>query len=1092
MEKVIEKKLEEFKVKYYQSKLIRGALILLSLIMVASLFLFTLEFLFRFNSVTRTIIFYLSLGVGVVLIYFLVIRNLLQILSIGRRSLDDREAALEIGNFFPEISDKLLNTLQLQALSSEETSLIAASISQKIKELRPIPFVQAVDFRVNMKYARYLAFIMLSIVVTGLSVPSLLTEGSTRIINYNRDFIPKAPFQFVFESDGRAFRNESYKLNLLIDGNVLPESAYIELNDRLLKLQKEAEDQFSYEITNIQNDLRFRFFAGGFNSKQYVIEVFERPELSRFNVRLNYPAHTGLKLKTVSNVGSFILPEGTEVTWEIVTQQTDSASIFVDNELEIAPYSVDNQLFTFQHVFKSSRKYEIALQNNYSANLEELEYKIDIIKDEYPTIQVDFFADTILYDYVILSGLAGDDYGITGLKAHYAIDGNEMIAEIPFNKLQKENSFFYRLDLENISYEENRNLSLYVSVTDNDGVNGLKTTKSQIYSYDLPDPASIEKSLEKQSQETESQLNKSIEEAESINEKLKQLEDRLKSKKSIEWQEEKLLDDILKQRSDIEQSIEELRQKFDELRNNEDKFNNRSKGIQEKAKKLQELMDEILDEKTKAMYEELQNLLREKSNLNEIRDQLRDLMPSEEDMEKELERALELFKRLKLESELEKTSNKLEELGDKQQDLGDKTSEKDSNMEDVTEEQEEINESFEDIQEKLDDINELNQDLKNPEPLENTMDEQEEINEKLQEIMKQLQQQNRSGGSQMQKKTGEQMKQLGQNLEQMQMNMEMEMMMENMENLRNILDNLVKLSFKQEELIEAFREVTQVDPRFVELSQEQLKLKDDAKVIEDSLLALAERVVQISSFVTREVSEVNRNIDASLEELKSRNRSRALSNQQFAMTSINNLALLLDDVLQQMQMAMAEAMGKPSKGQKGNQELPNLKQLQQQLSEQIKELKDSGMKGRKLSEQLAKMAAEQELLRNQLQKLQERLEGQQEEGEATDNLGKAIEEMEKNEIDLVNKRLTQQLINRQEEIMTRLLEAENALREQEFDDEREGEAATNYEKRVPKAFEEYLKAKQKEIELLKSVPLELNPFYKKEVNDYFRRLSNQN
>jgi len=93
--------------------------------------------------------------------------------------------------------------------------------------------------------------------------------------------------------------------------------------------------------------------------------------------------------------------------------------------------------------------------------------------------------------------------------------------------------------------------------------------------------------------------------------------------------------------------------------------------------------------------------------------------------------------------------------------------------------------------------------------------------------------------------------------------------------------------------------------------------------------------------------------------------------------------------------------------------------------------------------------------------------------------------MEKTEEDLVNKRLSSEMMERQKEILTRLLEAENALRERELDDKRKAEKAKSYEKRLPKAFEEYIKAKEKEIELLKTVPLKLNPYYKKEVQKYF-------
>ena len=128
--------------------------------------------------------------------------------------------------------------------------------------------------------------------------------------------------------------------------------------------------------------------------------------------------------------------------------------------------------------------------------------------------------------------------------------------------------------------------------------------------------------------------------------------------------------------------------------------------------------------------------------------------------------------------------------------------------------------------------------------------------------------------------------------------------------------------------------------RFVELSQDQLKLKDDAKVVEDSLLSLANRVFQIQAFVTREVSDMNNYMDASLEALRDRNRNvipLTTSKQQFAMTSMNNLALLLDDVLSQMMQALSEAMGNPKPGNQDPANMPSMSELQKQLGDKIKQ-----------------------------------------------------------------------------------------------------------------------------------------------------------
>lgn len=397
-------------------------------------------------------------------------------------------------------------------------------------------------------------------------------------------------------------------------------------------------------------------------------------------------------------------------------------------------------------------------------------------------------------------------------------------------------------------------------------------------------------------------------------------------------------------------------------------------------------------------------------------------------------------------------------------------------------------EEFKELQEDLEELNEHNQSLKNPESLPDTQEEQESVEENQQQSKENLENNQKQKSKESQKKARDAMQQMEQKLSQMQSSMEMDAMQENLDDLRAIVYNLLRLSFEQENLMNEFTGVKQSDPRFIELSQKQLKLKDDSQIVQDSLLALANRVFQIASFVTREVTSMNEHMDKSVEAIKERKKPIAVSEQQFAMTSINNLALLLDDVLQQMQSSMADAMGKPQK-KKGNQKTPSLSELQQQLNGKIEELKESGKSGRQLSEELAKLAAEQERIRQALKEAQDKA-GQNENGKMP---GQGIpEKMEETESDLVNKRLTTETILRQKEILTRLLEAEDALRERDLDEERKAETAKDYEKAVPRAFEEYFKLKEQEIELLKTIPPKLYPYYKNEINEYFRRIGELN
>ena len=89
------------------------------------------------------------------------------------KTISYKEAADIIGKHFPEVSDKLLNLLQLQELSSENDSqLLEASIGQKTKELSPVPFLGAVDISKNRKYIKWVSIPLAIIIISLIFFPS--------------------------------------------------------------------------------------------------------------------------------------------------------------------------------------------------------------------------------------------------------------------------------------------------------------------------------------------------------------------------------------------------------------------------------------------------------------------------------------------------------------------------------------------------------------------------------------------------------------------------------------------------------------------------------------------------------------------------------------------------------------------------------------------------------------------------------------------------------------------------------------------------------------------------------------------------------
>lgn len=1093
---ILKEKIESFRRKYYLNLLVKGTLQFGLVVLLILAVVGILEHLFWFTREFRTIIFFGTLSVLTILLIQWVILPFLKYLDIIKPDFSHHDLARKIGHHFPEIEDKLINALQLETISVQDNSLIIASIDQYLSQLTPIPFNTAINIRVNLKYAKYIVFIMLSMLVASWIIPGVYKNSTKRIFNYHQHYSKPAPFQFtVLNKNLLAFRNEDFTIDVNISGLTIPDEVYAIIDDRKVSMNKRDEFNHSTTIRNILKSQKIYFEGGGFMSQSYEVTVVDRADLLDFDVRIVPPKHTQQEEFYLKNTGNIIAPEGSVVTWNMHTRSVENASILINDSVTIEAQKSDNQSFIASRSFVESSDYQIHLSNKYGASKELINYNVTTIKDEYPEISANFYLDTILYEYIIVTGIAKDDYGLSALSLHKVANGEEEFIPYKKSRMGTEESYYIQYTLDDSWKNNNSDLNFYVSVTDNDQINGRKTVRSATFKVHLPTSNQIDSNISKKSDETGQKLNQVNEKAESLNDRIKDLQERLLSKQNLEWQEEKMLDELLEQRKKLEEEIQQMQDQFKELNDAQNKFEDRSEQIQEKAKQLQQLMDEVLDEETKKLYEELQQLMENSAEIDDLKQKLDQLAPNEKNLENELERALELFKRLKVEAELEQASKKLDDLSEKQQKASDQnTSDSQESISDQSpsDEQQEINDAFEKIKDQIEKAQELNQQLKNPQPLQDMSEELDEIQKGLEKAKEQLDQNNRKSGGQQQKKNSQSLKSLSQKLSQMMESMQMEMLSEDIDNLRNILDNLVKLSFEQEEIIDGFYAVSQVDPRFVELSQRQLKLDDDAQILEDSLLALAERVVQISSFITREIGEVNYNIDAAMESLRNRDRNKALSNQQYAMASINNLALLLDDLLQQLQNSMASSMGqgKPKDEKEGS--MPNLQQLQQQLSQQIQEMKESGMKGRQLSEQLSKMAAQQEMLREKLEEMKKAISGQDGEDEAGKAIDDAIKLMEENEVDLFNKRLTQQLIDRQEKILTRMLDAENAMQEQDFDDEREAVSPGMIYNNLPKAFEEYLEERRKETELLKTVPIDLNPFYKKEVNDYFRRISIDN
>jgi hypothetical protein len=1105
-------KLDEFIRKYYTNQLIRGGIYSLTLLLVFFLAAIGLEHFGRFDSIVRSILFYSFLALSITVLVKWIIVPFAKLYRIG--SIISHEQAAEIiGKYFSNIEDKLLNVLQLKKQFSENSiyspELIEASINQKIHELKPVPFTAAVNLSENKKYARYAVIPLGAFLLLLFSAPSVITESTRRLVDYNTYYEKPAPFYFELQNkELQALQNDDYLLKVKVTGDFIPDNAFVEYNDTRIKLTKEGKIFFEHQLKNLQKTFKFRFVSDQVYSEEFELTVLPNPIVLDFTVDLEYPKYIGRENESFRNTGDLVIPEGTKVKWAFKTLNARALHFTMfDTTRSIPPSGADN--FQVSHIFSKSTPYSVKTANEFITGRDSVAYAINVISDQFPSIEVEERADSLSSKRLYFRGQVKDDYGFRKLTFNYKPLKNDgataVFQEMPINKTATQDQFFHFWDLSAINIQAGDEIEYYFEVWDNDGFNGSKPTKTQKMVFKAPSLKEIAENTEKKNDQIKQDLQSTLKEAQMLQRELNDMNRSLLDKKSLTWDDKKKVEDLLNRQKELQDKVENIQQQNQQKINQQNEYQQMNESLLQKQEQLQNLMDQIMTDEMKELFKQLEQLL-DKLDKDKLQEQLDKMKLDNKDLEKELDRALELFKQLEFEQKLQETSEKLKDLARQQEELSKQADDKNANSEEIQKKQEELKKEFEDVKKDLQDLEKKNTELARPNEMQDTKNDQKNIEQEMQKSSDQLQKNQNKKAAESQKNAAQKMDELSQKLDQMMAENQQEQSEEDINALRDILENLLRLSFDQEDIMLKLKTTNRNDPQFLKHTQTQKKLKDDAKIIEDSLFALSKRVPQLDAIINREISAINNNMDKAISHLAERQTPQASSRQQYSMTAANNLALLLSEALKQMQQQQAQqkagqgSCSKPGSSGKPKPSAAEMKKMQDQINQQIQKLKEQmgkeGKEGKEqgkkpggnsgMSESLAKLAAQQAALRQQLQKMANEM-GNDKAGKQA--LDKIAQQMEQTETDLVNKRITPETLKRQQEIMTRLLEAENAEREREMDEKRESKDGKNLNFSNPADFFEYKRLKEKEAELLKTVPPSLNPFYKNKVTEYFNNIA---
>ena len=1058
----IQTKLQQFIKKYYTNELIKGLILFTAFGLLYFIFTLFVEHFLWLQPGARSVLFFVFIAVEVALLVRFILIPIFKLVGL-QQGISVTKASKIIGNHFPEVDDKLLNVLQLNE-NTDQSELLLASIEQKSAKLQPIPFKTAINFQKNVKYLKYLAIpfiIWLFTFVSGNN--SIFKDSLQRVVHYKTAYEPPAPFAFrVINKDLNTIEGKPFEVQIETIGELIPENVKINFNDENYFLKDEGIGKFTHTFTNLTAPISFYVEANGIRSRNYELNVLKTPTVAGFEMVFDYPNYTKKRNETIKNTGNAIIPEGTTITWNINTQQTDLITwVASQTGSKIEPLkeiSTDN--FTISRRVRNSLKYQIATSNDNLKEYEKLNYSIQVIKDEYPKINVKSDVDSVSRGPIQFVGQLSDDYGLSNLNlVYYDAQQKEELKKHPIQiKNLSFEEFYYVVDPQGeLNLETGKDYELYFEVFDNDGVNGKKSVKSKIFNYHNKTEQEIADDLLKEQKESLDDLNKSTNKSEKLRKDFDEFSKKLKNKSELNWNDKKEINQFLKRQEQYQEMFEKqtdkLRKNLDEQSDNE---NNES--FKDKKEELQKRIEETKEmQRKEKLLEELRKMA-EKLDKEGLLDKLDKLTQQNKQDKRSLERLLELTKRFYTEKKAADIADKLDSLSKKQEKLSN-----DENNE--AKKQTELNNEFEEVQKDLEDLDKQNKELKQPMDFPDSGLEEEIIKELMKQATEKLEEQKADTNDEnedtdsekslkkaksQQKSAAKKMKKMSESMKSAMMENQGEMIEENIEGLRAILENLVTFSFDQEQLMLSLDGVNASHPTYPKKLKKQQVLKEYFEHIDDSLYTLSLRLRRLTAKIQKDITEAHYNIDKSLENIAENRMRQGITNQQYTMTAANNLADLLSDMLNSMQNP---SMGS-GKGKGKSESLPDIIQKQKGLGEKMKDgIKKGKQKGKeqgkeKGEEQGEEMTGEQYQIYQEQLALRKSLEElMDKEGKGTKEGKQALNKMKELEEQLLEKGFDNQVLEKMLQLEHELLKLDDARLKQGKDKKRKSETNTlNFQK----------------------------------------------
>lgn len=971
----------------------------------------------------------------------------------------------------PELSD----ALDLHFDTASDAPLKRAAIKQNISALDHQSIQNKLSKFSKQHPIQKNYYISVAIVLTAfifLSGITLINPAPIeRLAQPWKQFTPPNPYNYTVEpgnlviEQGNSFSPSIHFEDQIPQQLTLAFKTNIEENFRERTPNIVDNNKATFKPVKLSTDGRYFMKMDGFESETFEIDVQLRPRFEKLTLMVTPPDYTRLDTTFYDYPFSKIRAyRGSAIKITGVTNKPIRHLLYrsttLQDTLDPSENSAAKHHFQTTHPVTNTDTISFSMHDSAGlTNNNSFRFILVPRKDQHPVVNILEPTKSIEMrkaNKLNLKYEASDDFGITSASLHYELkraftsEPEKGAKEITTPKINEEQNVSWNLPA--LKPKARDVITYWIEVYDNDQYSGAKSSRSQKMSIIFPSLTEYMDELQNKERDVTESLNKLSESFGRMQDKYNEFKDKLKQNPKTNWEQQQELKEVDRERKKMDKEVEKLNRKFEEIRNEIKENRVMSPETIKAYDELQKLIKEINDPELQKALEELQNSLGD-LNPEQMRKALQNYEFNEEQYKQRLNRTVELFKALKLNSNLEKYAKSLEELSVQEQ----KISKSDQATRKEAEQQQAIQKDLSDLQEQLKKLSSDAPDKakKQVEELQQITDRQlDHIQKKLKENINRLKQQapyEKDSETQIQQryiqkqleKTARQIRDAKQQLNQQRRNI-------NMAALEYVLYSLLNLSKNQEDLT---KETGTLPPRsqaFVEKARLEQNISSQFTILSDSLFIISSEIPSFSNQINKKKTEVKNQLSRAVNLLAERNRSNATYAQRQSLGGINELSTMIASLIDQLNNQQGGSGGAMSMQQLMEQ-LQKMSGKQQQLNQQIQDMIND-IQGNRLSQdqmdRLNQMSKQQNRIRKQIKKLQRR-GGLGPGDRVLSELERMNEQMEDTINDLRGGQVDRNMMKRQENILSRMLNAEKAVQERGKEDRREATTVKEVQQAVP-------------------------------------------